>query len=59
MTGRHFASAEILTGVAAFLHLVDAERVPGADTLADDMTRIGLGVNHVKGKMMVRIKQRV
>ena len=57
--GRHFASAEILTFIAAFVHLADAEIVPGRDTLKQDKTRVGLGIFNPKGTIVARMSQRI
>lgn len=54
--GRHFASAEILTFIAAFAHNFDARII--SDTLRPDTQRPGLGVQQCKGEMMVELKGR-
>ena len=56
--GRHFASAEILTFVAAWISMADAEIVEGKDTLRPDLQRVGLGVFQPKGSTVVRLRRR-
>lgn len=56
MTGRHFASIEILTFITSFLSTLDAEIVN--DTLVHDTNRLGLGVIQPKGKMQVKLSRR-
>ena len=54
--GRHFASAEILTFIAAFISIADVQVM--SDTIIADKQRQGLGVLQPKGKMMVRMAKR-
>lgn len=54
LAGRHFASIEILTFIAAFVMSFDVVIVE--DTLGVDYQRIGLGVQQTRGKFMVRLE---
>lgn len=59
ISGRHLASAECISMITAFIHLIDVEILPGGDTLKPDMTRIGMGVLNPKGKLNVRLSRRI
>ncbi|KAL7420560.1 hypothetical protein Q5752_004511 [Cryptotrichosporon argae] len=54
--GRHFAAVEIMAFVALWLHAFDTAVV--ADSLAPDMTRIGLGALQAKGALRVDVTPR-
>ena len=51
--GRHFASAEILTFIAAFISLADVKVI--SDSIQVNTQRQGLGVLQPKGKMVVKM----
>jgi cholesterol 7alpha-monooxygenase len=55
--GRHFASAEILTFIAAFTYLFDADVL--SDTIKPNPQRIGLGIQQPMGSAKVRLRRRV
>ena len=56
LTGRHFASIEILTFLISFISNFRIDIV--SDKVEADRTRIGLGILQPKGKVMVDLVRR-